>query len=260
MASHILPVVIVAALAACAQPAPPAATGPAVGIAPVAAGSSEMKAEQNIVFFDSEVFDLNFAKALAQRSDEVHVNFAGPTSLNAFPQRMNVWLAEVKHSNGDVSVEDPKAPKTRAILGVGLIFDIIDTINTMHERKEAAARLAQADTYDARIEYDSATGLAREVVFFRRPPATGPAPVSAPTAAAPAPAAAPTPRGGTGARGGTARRAGNQTRRLIARVARQPARADRSVNDRLSARHARTAAGSRYRDRFPTDFAMPRTR
>jgi hypothetical protein len=187
-----------AALAACGQTPPPAAPGPAVGIAPATIVTGGMKTEQTIVFYDSDVFDLNFAKMLQQQTDEVHVDFAGPTSLNAFPARMNIWLSEVKHSNGDVSVEDPKVTdgtaKTRGIFGVGIIFDIIDTINTMHERKEAAARLAQAHDYDARILYDSTTGVAREVVFTRRPPpppppAVTPAAAPAPGAPAPAPAA-----------------------------------------------------------------------
>ncbi len=136
-------------------------------------------AEQTIVFFDADVFDLSLADLLKQPSERVRVNFAAPTSLNAIPPRINIWLSEVKHSNGQVTLVDANAPATasRGLLGVGLIFDLIDAVNTMHAREEVAQRLALAHGYDARIVYEPATGIAREIVFVRRP---------APVAAAPA--------------------------------------------------------------------------
>ncbi len=162
-------------LSACSKPAvpemSPGMTGPAVGIAPISAQGGEMGSRERLVFFDSEAFDANLAQAMRDRSEEVHVVFAGPTSLNAFPARINTWLAEVKRSDGAVTAVDAAqaaGPATRGLFGIGIVFDLIDLITGMETRQEQADRLALSHAYDARIVYDSSTGLAREVVFSRR--------------------------------------------------------------------------------------------
>jgi hypothetical protein len=162
------------ALAACERPTAPEtsanAAGPAVGIKPISAAGGEMRAQQSLVFFDSEAFDDNLGQAMKDRTEEVHVRFAGPTSLNTFPARINIWLAEVKHSDGAVVAVDPSQPAgqpTRG-LGIGIVFDLIDLLTGMETRQEAADRLALSHAYDARIVYDAMTGNAREVVFIRR--------------------------------------------------------------------------------------------
>lgn len=169
------------------QPAA-AAAGTASSADVSADGQVVVHDERSLVFYNSDVFDLTFADALKTRSDQIDVNFAGPTSLNSFPARMNVWLAEVKRSNGEVTVVDPNHPSaTRGLFGVGIIFDLIDAVMTMHERQAQSDRLALTHIYNAEIVYDSASGTAREVKFTRRvapPPAgapeTGPAPTTGP--------------------------------------------------------------------------------
>lgn len=171
-------------------PAPPPPAPPAAVAAKPAAAA--VRSQKSLVFFDSEVFDLSFADVLKEGDDQIHVDFAGPTSLNSFPSRMNVWLSEVKKSDGTVTVVDPKQPgETRGLFGVGIIFDLIDAINTMQERKEQSARLALTHNYNAKIIYDAASGTAREVLFTRRPVA--PPPAAAPAATGPAPVTGPVP-------------------------------------------------------------------
>lgn len=153
----------------CAQPAPPA---PKAALSlPISRSGGAIVPEQKIVFFDSDAFDNNLAAVFKDRAEEVRVAFAGPTSVNALPKRMNVWLSEVQKSDGTVTAVDPNAaPASGATrgLGIGLIFDLIDFVTTLQSRQAAAARLALAHAYDARILYDSVTGNAREVVFVRR--------------------------------------------------------------------------------------------
>ncbi len=128
--------------------------------------------EASVVFFDGDVFDQNFADELQQGTPQVHVNFGGPTPLNAFPPRMNTWLAAVKNSSGTVSLADPDHPAaTRGMFGIGMIFDIIDAVQTYQARQAQARRMALAASYNAKIIYDSANGMAREVLFIRRPDA-----------------------------------------------------------------------------------------
>lgn len=165
--------VALALLAGCEQPQPAAPQAPASpppqAAAPVK--PAPVPPDKSLVFYESDVFDLDIAAALKGGPNKVHVTFAGPTSLNALPPRINVWLAEVKHSNGNVSVGGPEEEtSTRAILGVGLIFDLIDAVNIMKARQEQADRLALVHPYDARVVYDAASGNVREVLFSRRPP------------------------------------------------------------------------------------------
>ena len=153
------------------------------------APASDRQGDASVVFFDADVFDLTLADELKLGTDQVHVNFAAPTSLNSFPPRMNTWLAEVKKTDGKISVVDPSHPPgTRGIFGIGMIFDLIDAINTMQTRRALAQRMALVDVYDAKILYDSANGMAREVVFTRRPAVAGASPPGDP-----APAASPEP-------------------------------------------------------------------
>jgi hypothetical protein len=172
-----------------AAPAAPVAVAPMPVATQVASAAPMVHDEKSLVFFDSDVFDLSFADALRTGSDRIDVNFAGPTSLNSFPARMNVWLSEVKRSDGEVTAVDPNHPtQTRGLFGVGIIFDLIDAISTMQERRAQSARLALAHDYNAKIIYDAVSGTAREVMFTRRaaepavgtPPATSPAPITGP--------------------------------------------------------------------------------
>ncbi len=124
-----------------------------------------------MVFYDADVFDLTFADELKLGTPEVQVNFASPTSLNAFPPRMNVWLAEVRKTDGTISVVDPSHPGgTRSLFGIG------------RTRQAQAQRMALADAYNAKIAYDSTTGMAREVLFTRHPLAAGTTPPVQPAA------------------------------------------------------------------------------
>jgi hypothetical protein len=178
-------------LVGCAQN--DASSGPQPAITSAAGGPPVVQGERSLAFFDADVFDLNFADELKRGTDRIHVEFVGSISLNACPARMNVWLAEVKKSDGTISLVDPdqKTP-SRGLFGIGIIFDLIDSVNTMRERRAAADRLALARIYNGEIRYDSTNGMAHEVLFTRRSPpapATGPAPTTGPTpATAPAPA------------------------------------------------------------------------
>jgi hypothetical protein len=160
-------------LMSCAMPSAPDSVahkpGPAVGIKPISASGHEINSQEKLVFFDSEAFDIDLAQAMQDRAEEVRVTFAAPTSLNNFPSRINLWLREVKHSDGAVTAVDPSAPTGgQTTRGVGMIFDLIDLLTGIHDRQEAAERLQLAHAYNARILYDSTTGNARELVFSRR--------------------------------------------------------------------------------------------
>jgi hypothetical protein len=171
-------------MSAAQQAAPPGTNPVEANALPIVPG------EKSLVFFDADVFDLTFADELKLGTDQIHVDFAGPTSLNAFPARMNVWLAEIKKTDGTVTVVDPSHPTaSRGLFGVGIIFDLIDAVNTMQERHALSRRLALAHVYNAKILYDSSNGMAREVLFTRRPPA----PAEMPPAAGPAPITGPAP-------------------------------------------------------------------
>jgi hypothetical protein len=154
----------------CARPQP-AQPGPVALSKPISATGGEILPKQKLVFFDSDAFDRQLAAMMKDRTTEVHVAFAGPTSINALPPRMNAWLNEVQKSDGQVTAVDPSAPPggngTRGF-GIDLVFDLIDFLTGVENRQAEAERLAQAQAYDARVLYDSATGNAREVVFVRR--------------------------------------------------------------------------------------------
>ena len=90
-------------LASCApeQPPPPVITV-ALPTQPAPTPDSS-----TIAFFDSDAFDSSLAGVLSTRAKDVHVTFAGTTSVNAMPPRINAWLAEVKKSDGQVVAKDP---------------------------------------------------------------------------------------------------------------------------------------------------------
>ena len=155
--------------AATATPgAPPAAAAPPSP--PVSASNAVKPSQPGLVFFDADAFDSSLGQTFADQPKSVHVAFAAPTSLNAIPPRINVWLTEIKKSNGhiEMAAEDPKAGPGRRGLGISMIFDIIDAVMTFQERQARAHQLATADTYDATIVYDKKTGIAKEVLFERR--------------------------------------------------------------------------------------------
>ena len=135
-----------------------------------------------LAFFDSDAFDTSLASALS-KSQDVRITFAGTTSVNSMPPRINAWLAEVKKSDGQVVAKDPAdTTGSRGLLGLGMIADLIDLVTWYNERKEREAQLATVNDFNATVDYDSKTGSLRDLVFERRP---------APPAAAAAPASTP---------------------------------------------------------------------
>jgi len=143
---------------------------PRPGDAPPGPVSATVSTQAALTFFDADVFDTTLGQTFDDQPPAVHVAFAAPTSLNAIPPRMNVWLSEIKKSNGRVMMQsvDPKAgPGTRG-LGISMIFDIIDAIITWQERAARSRQLASAHSYDATIVFDKTTGAAKEVLFQRR--------------------------------------------------------------------------------------------
>jgi hypothetical protein len=135
-----------------------------------------------LAFFDSDAFDTSLAGALS-KSQDVRITFAGTTSVNAMPPRVNAWLAEVKKSDGQVVAKDPAdTTGSRGLFGLGMIADLIDLVTWYNERKEREAQLATVNDFNATVNYDSKTGSLRDLVFERRP---------APPAAAAKPASTP---------------------------------------------------------------------
>ncbi len=139
------------------------------GAAPAAPGNV------TLAFFDSDAFDSSLATSLSSGAKDVHVTFAGTTSVNAMPPRINAWLAEVKKTDGMVTAKDP-ADTSRGLLGLGMIADLIDLVTWYSERKERESQLATVNDYNATVMYDSKTGSLRELVFDRRPAAAAPPP------------------------------------------------------------------------------------
>jgi hypothetical protein len=136
----------------------------------VATSASLQQSTPDITFFDADAFDASLGQAFAGGPQSVKVEFAAPTSLNAIPPRINVWLTEVKKSDGRVQMAslDPNAGPGKRGLGISMIFDIIDAIITFQERQARSQQLSGAHKYDATIVYDKNTGVAKEVLFQRR--------------------------------------------------------------------------------------------
>jgi hypothetical protein len=111
----------------------------------------------------------------------VRITFAGTTSVNAMPPRINAWLAEVQKSDGQVIAKDPENANTdsRGLFGLGMIADLIDLVTWYNERKEREAQLATVNNYNATVLYDSKTGSLEGLVFEQRP-APPPAATTAP--------------------------------------------------------------------------------
>lgn len=134
-------------------------------------GDVAMGSRSELIFFDADVFDSSLGKTFAGKPEAVRVVFAAPTSLNAIPPRINVWLTEIKKSDGRVQMApiDPVA-QAQGKRGIGLmmIFDLIDVILTARERIARNSQLSMAHAYDAVIIYDTKTGVAKEVTFQRR--------------------------------------------------------------------------------------------
>jgi len=167
------------ALSACDQKPDDQANAQVIHV-PIAGQTSGPTAPGNatLAFFDSDAFDSSLASTLSSGVHDVHVTFAGTTSVNAMPPRINAWLAEVKKSDGQVTAKDPN-DNSRGLLGLGMIADLIDLVTWYTERKEREAQLATVNDFNATVMYDSKTGSLRELVFDRRP-APPAAPVTTP--------------------------------------------------------------------------------
>jgi hypothetical protein len=140
---------------------------------PISASGGLKLAAPIVTFFDSDSFDTELGQTFADRPRVVRVPFVAPTSPNALPPRINVWLTEVKKGDGTIrlAAADPAArPDSYGVrgLGVGLTFDIIDAIVTPRERRQRASELDGAHHYDATIIYDKNTGAATAILFERR--------------------------------------------------------------------------------------------
>ena len=85
------------ALSACAPQTdqPPAEP---LFVAPVAPQVGQTGDAPPLTFFDSDAFDSTLATALSSGQKDVHITFAGTTSVNQMPPRINAWLAEVKRA------------------------------------------------------------------------------------------------------------------------------------------------------------------
>jgi hypothetical protein len=169
-------------LSACGSSADQQAAAPVITV-PIPSQAAPTPGTTTLAFYDSDAFDSSLAGVLSTKVNDVHITFAGTTSVNAMPPRINAWLAEVKKSDGQVVAKDPTdATGSRGLLGLGMIADLIDLVTWYTERKEREAQLATVNDFNATVMYDAKTGSLRELVFERRP---------APPAAAAAPA--PTP-------------------------------------------------------------------
>jgi len=156
------------ALSACSAKPDDQATAPVIQV-PIAGQSGQTTDSSTLAFFDADAFDSSLATALSSGAKDVHVTFAGTTSVNAMPPRVNAWLTEVKKSDGQVVARDPSgAADSRGLLGLGMIADIIDLVTWYNQRKEREAQLATANNYNATVMYDSHTGSLEELVFERR--------------------------------------------------------------------------------------------
>jgi len=57
-----------------------------------------------VVFFDSEVFDLQLSNAVRSDHSRVIVTPSGPISINSIPVRLNAWLVAVQRRGGTVNL------------------------------------------------------------------------------------------------------------------------------------------------------------
>ncbi len=126
-----------------------------------------MGSNAELAFFDADAFDSSLSNDFASDAQQVHVTFAGTTSINAMPPRINAWLTAIQKSDGEVKAKDPNNPQ-RGFLDLGMITGIFDLFQWYHERKERQARFDRVRNYNATVLFDSQGGQVKEIVFQRR--------------------------------------------------------------------------------------------
>lgn len=95
-----LPVALVAALlAACANEAGRGGDGAASNRA-----TTVEAAPEDLVFFDSEVFDLQLSRSLRSTHPVITVKPSDKMTINTIPPRLNAWLVAVQRRGGNVNL------------------------------------------------------------------------------------------------------------------------------------------------------------
>lgn len=90
---------VAAFLAACANDAGRGAGDPAPKAAPTAE-----PAPKDLVYFDSEVFDLQLSRSLRSTHPVITVTPSDKMTINKIPPRLNAWLVAVQRRGGNVNL------------------------------------------------------------------------------------------------------------------------------------------------------------
>lgn len=121
-----------------------AAQGPAPAPKPDTGAKRVFNTEPTkVVFFDSEVFDLQLSNAVRSDHSRVIVTPSSPISINSIPVRLNAWLVAVQRRGGSVNlveVREAEGGKQQEFAQI-LLPIALDVLS-----KVVAARVGSAST------------------------------------------------------------------------------------------------------------------
>ena len=69
------------------------------------------RAPKDVVYFDSEVFDLQLSRSLRSTHPVINVKPSDTITINAIPPRLNAWLVAVQRRGGNVNLVTMKKGK-----------------------------------------------------------------------------------------------------------------------------------------------------
>jgi hypothetical protein len=118
-----------------------------------------------VVFADLAVFDDDLSSRLRGGPEMLVVAFAGPTSINQMPPRVDRWLSAV-HAGGGAVEATPVSPD--GIRTRGVVSAAIDLVGRLVGAVREQTLYAPAAAYDAEVLYVPGTGQVREIRFTRR--------------------------------------------------------------------------------------------
>ena len=114
----------------------------------------------DIIFFDSELFDAKLSLALRSNKDEVAIRMLEPFSVNTIPERFDKWIFSVKKYGGEVELK----PEIRTRF-FGVIIGL--AIEAYNLAKEVLVYQA-ASNYNLVVYYTQGKGTIPRAVFIKK--------------------------------------------------------------------------------------------
>ncbi len=97
-----------------------------LGLQSLAAHADEPAKKNELLFFDSAIFDAKIANVLAKNPDQIEIGITGHISTNAIPARLDKWMSKAAEKGDlDMKAVDKTEAQSKALFLFAPLFSFL---------------------------------------------------------------------------------------------------------------------------------------